>query len=340
MSNGDDYLKKHLRLLITVLAILVIAIALSFFNGLNGNEEFEVTEPTQMASNENENMHLGFGVYTYVSPIDAFGIDEGKLQDGQLLVNTAHATLIINNDSRIVYAYLDEVENSILFNEEGKIITSKDVEEWPSLKESDEAFNSEMAFIESSIIGMSQTEVENYIEGLNQEDFASIDLNSCLISINNAFSNTKGLSSVQNVGVSTVTRYTLTDASEETNGDIDVITTFALVTTGESDSITGVVFDEVETNAQIDINGKVLTSRFDTRTKVEKCIDGQIEEISSIPAYYLEDINALEEKMMGLSLEEAYNLSEDSEFLQSLKIVTDDLFYAFLKASENMIPWY
>lgn len=285
-------------------------------------------------------MKVGFGLSTYVSPKDAMGIDEGKLQDGELLVDTSVAILILNGEDRIVYAYLDDIESSIWFNEEGSIGTNKDISQWPSLKESDDEYYTSISDYESKIIGMNKSEFEKYSLELSDEAFPTLQINDIGSAINSAFANMTTVDSIQNIGFGNITRYQLEDASEEKNGNIKVMSSLAVVSTSEAGKLTAVIMDEVETNAEFDINGKVLTSRFDTRSKLEKGLDGQIDAIAEVPKSYVEALKKIESQFLNQPLEKLTEIETSEEGFVGIEVAYNDIINALLKAANSLIAWY
>lgn len=288
---------------------------------------------------EDTEMHLALGISTYVSPLDASSVDEGKLQDGNVLVDTALAVLVLNGDDRIVYAYLDDIENDIWFDASGTIGNSRDIAEWPSRKDSDDDYVLACNDFEEGLKGMNHDEVMTYIASLNAEDYPLLELSEYSTAIDNAFNNLYPVSSLQYVGVDTLTRYELSDADEENNGQIDVLSTLAVVSFAESENITAAILDEVETSVDISNSGKVLNSRFDTRSKKEKSLNGSPEGGISVPAYYAQELASLEKMLVGKKADEIAALSEEEAF-NDYHIIVNDMLALIQRAADNMIAWY
>lgn len=333
-------MKKNNKIIIFATALILVVISLFYINSLNNNKENNnVPSNTDMTETiePEHTMQIGFGISTYVSPFDAKSVEEGKLQDGELLVNSSFAVVLLNNDNRIVYSYIDRIENRIWFSEEGKIGTKKGDAEWLSLREYDDEYLTEVLTLQEAIKGKNQDEVAKYFDSVNPGDYPNIELDNCHNSIESAFLNTKGITSVRGVGVGTVTRYELADASEESNGSIKVISNFGIVTASENDEVTSLISDQVEIDAEIDNKGKVLTSRFDTRSKLEKSND---ENDKTVLSDYAIKLEKFEESLLNKKVDEVIELIQDDLYISEFDILVDDLIYALYKAANSMENWY
>lgn len=325
--------------LITILIITLISVCIFY-----GRVQRVKNKPVEDEVNENVTadgkMKIGFGISTYVSPFDATSIEEGRLQDGIVFIDSSYAALVVDGSLHIAYAYIDDIESSAWFNHEGLIGTDKDIKIWPSKKESDQTFYQEMTAFEQAIIGMNQDDFNRFIDSLSQEEYPSLQYNEIKNAVNNAFIKLEAVSSVKSVGTGTITRFELDDASEENTGTIKVISSFVLIASSESEKITHAFLDEVETVAEFDRYGKVITNRFDTRSKVEKSLDGKIEEISDIPEYYIKDLQTIINYLNDKTLEEVANFNNVVVLLDELQVFYEDLLEAFIKAYDNLSPWY
>lgn len=310
--NRKEGEKPHMKKWIICLVLLVM------MSGCQNNNTNEVEEYTQ----------IGIGQASYVIASNATDAAYGQME-----VHTVIATVVVDQDGIIEETYFDESENSILFTSRGKIVTNGRVQEWPTKKEADNEYLTLMSDFEQSLVGLTLDECFAKMAKLPLNE-ADIQMHQS--ALQSAFDKKERVDNMDCFTLGIVNRHLFDEAYAESNGEAGINTTYALLCLDDQGKTVSVKLDEIYNVAAFDETGTVLTSRFDTRSKVEKKEDYGLLPFSKLHVEYYLQIASLEEALIGKTTEEIEEYFKSDTLLTHCSINTSDLLHALRKAYTSL----
>lgn len=251
-----------MKKIISILAVSAMILTIFAFAGC------EKEEPT---------LNLGLGVYTTTAVTDA---TEDKAGQGQATITAA--AVLVDNDGKVVKAFIDCADNKVGYTTEGKAVANESfVTKYEAGNDynmvayggaTKEWFEQADAFC-ALIVGKTATEIKALVAENNKgtdeviSAGCTIDIAEFVNAVDKAIGNASASKATKNdtlkLGVSTT--QTTGDATEDKAGSNKVETTFFAAAVNAEGKVVAASSDCVEVTFGFDLAGK---STFDTTTQV------------------------------------------------------------------------
>lgn len=302
--------------------LALLAVALLLLSGCsNGDDNGD--------DNGDGSAILKVGTASYTS-VDGRDFNTETAVEGRVRVNTYYATVALDEDGKFVYVDIDVAQNQGTFNDEGVVVAA---EAMPTKKERGADYGmvgrseigkewfEQIAALEEWMIGQTPAEVQavptKVVDDSHQfvpdhEDLTSsvtITIEGYLKVVEKAVENAVEVEGVVKLGSGSYTKVAGRDFNTETQveGRIQTNVTYAGVGLDADGKIVYVYIDTAQNQGTFDAEGVVVAADA-TPTKKERGADYGMVGRSEIGKEWFEQIEALEEHMTGLTVNEVKNI--------------------------------
>ncbi len=270
---------------------------------------------------------VGTASYTSVSGRD---FNAETVVDGRVQVNTYYATVALDEDGKFVYVDIDVAQNQGTFNDEGAVVVAEAI---PTKKERGADYGmiarseigkewfEQIAALEEWMIGKTPAEVQavptkvvddahqNVPSGEDLTSSVTITIEGYLSVVEKAVSNAVEVEGLVKLGSGSYTKVAGRDFSSDTQveGRIQTNVTYAGVGLDADGKIVYVFIDTAQNQGTFDAEGVVVTA-VATPSKKERGADYGMIARSDIGKEWFEQIEALEEHITGLTVNDVKNI--------------------------------
>lgn len=306
-----------MKKLLTLLAVAVLLLSGCSNGDDNGDDN----------GDESAILKVGTASYTSVSGRD---FNTETAVEGRIQVNTYYATVALDEDGKFVYVDIDTAQNQGTFNDEGVVVAA---EAAPTKKEKGADYGmvgrseigkewfEQIAALEEWMVGRTPAEVQaiptKVVDDGHQfvpsgEDLTSsvtITIEGYLKVVEKAVENAVEVEGIAKLGSGSYTKVAGRDFNAETQveGRIQTNVTYAGVGLDADGKIVYVYIDTAQNQGTFNEEGVVVAADA-TPTKKERGADYGMVGRSEIGKEWFEQIEALEEHMTGLTVNEVKNI--------------------------------